>query len=458
MGLQLFNSKSREIEEFKPLKGNTVRMYACGPTVYGYAHIGNLRTFVWTDLLRRYLKYKGYTLEHVMNITDVDDKTIKRCKKEKKALSEVTKKYTKAFFEDCDALGIERPETITKATEHIKEMVALVEKLKKKGLAYDADDGVYFKVADYKEYGTLVQLAGLEAGKSGRVKADEYDKDNVQDFVLWKLWDKDDGDVFWETSLGKGRPGWHIECSAMSMKYLGEHFDIHTGGVDLKFPHHENEIAQSKGATGKDFVHFWLHAEHLVVDGKKMAKSFGNYYTLRDILKKGYSAKAVRWLFLSHHYRQLLNFTFEGLKGTETTLKSFYDFLDRLDDMNGKAQVKDLLKDAQQDFEKHMDNDLHISEALAVIFDLMHEINKLGELTKKDAAQVKAFFYKIDGILGVLDHEKVEVPDDVQRLVEEREDARKKKDFAGADKIRDKIEKLGYVVEDTPKGPRVKQL
>ena len=404
-------------------------MYTCGPTVYDYAHLGNFRSFIWADLLRRYLKYKGYSLQHVMNITDVEDKTIKRSQQEKVPLQQITEQFTHAFFEDCAAVHIEKAETICKATEHIPEMAALVQKLLDKGLAYTADDGIYYKVSAFKDYGQLthLDLKGLEAGKSGRVKADEYDKDNVQDFALWKTWDKADGDVFWETNLGKGRPGWHIECSAMSMKYLGETFDIHTGGVDLKFPHHENEIAQSKGITGKDLARYWLHCEHLVVDGKKMSKSLGNFYTLRDILDKGYSALAVRYLLLATHYRQPLNFTFEGLKGAENALQSFYDFLDKLDHMDGKkdANVNKLLEKTQKEFEKHLDDDLQISGALATLFDLMHEVNRLGELSKKDAQEVKEFFNKVDGVLGIMGHEKIEVPAEIQDLVNEREEARK---------------------------------
>jgi len=436
-------------------------MYTCGPTVYDYAHLGNFRSFIWVDLLKRYLNYKGYRVQHVMNITDVEDKTIKRSQQEKVPLQQITEQFTQAFFEDCAAVHIEKAETICKATEHIPEMAVLVQKLLDKGLAYAADDGIYYKVSAFKDYGQLthLDLKGLEAGKSGRVKADEYDKDNVQDFALWKSWDKADGDVFWETNLGKGRPGWHIECSAMSMKYLGDTFDIHTGGVDLKFPHHENEIAQSKGITGKDLARYWLHCEHLVVDGKKMSKSLGNFYTLRDIFDKGYSASAVRYLLLATHYRQLLNFTFKGLQGAENALQGFYDFLDKLGNMNGKkdVNVNKLLEKAQKEFEKHLDDDLQISGALAALFDLMHEVNRLGELSKKDAQEVKEFFNKIDGVLGIMEHEKIEIPAEIQDLVNEREEARKKKDYQYADEIRIRIQKLGYILEDTPKGVFVKK-
>ncbi|RMF88331.1 MAG: cysteine--tRNA ligase, partial [Nitrospinota bacterium] len=313
--LKFYNSLTRRKEEFHPIEPGRVRMYTCGPTVYDYAHIGNFRAYIFEDILRRYLKYKGYQVTQVMNITDVDDKTIRESRRRGMSLKEFTSFYVQAFFEDLETLNIERAEYYPAATEHIDQMVALIKRLIENGHTYEVDGSIYFRISTFPAYGRLAGLDAvqLQGGASGRVDADEYGKEDVRDFVLWKAWREEDGDVFWETELGKGRPGWHIECSAMSMHYLGEHFDIHTGGIDNLFPHHENEIAQSEAATKKPFVNYWLHCQHLLVNNAKMSKSLGNFYTLRDLLERGYKPKAIRYALLSTHYRQQHNFTFEGL-------------------------------------------------------------------------------------------------------------------------------------------------
>jgi cysteinyl-tRNA synthetase len=313
MGLKFKNSYSRLLEEFVPVEEGKAKIYTCGPTIYNYQHIGNFRTFMWGDLLRRYLIYKGFDVTYVMNITDIDDKIIRESQKAGKSIKEFTSEFENAFFEDLDALGLMRADITPHATDHIPEMISMVQSLVDRGLAYEVDGSYYFKVEKFGDYGNLANLdmAGLKAG--ARVASDEYEKESVSDFALWKGWVETDGDVFWDTEIGKGRPGWHLECSCMSMKYLGETFDIHTGGVDLLFPHHTNEIAQSEGTTGKKFVNYWLHGEHLMIEGRRMAKSLGNFYTLRDIIEKGYPGVAVRYPLLSSHYRQQMNLTFDGL-------------------------------------------------------------------------------------------------------------------------------------------------
>jgi cysteinyl-tRNA synthetase len=398
-----------------------------------------------------------------MNLTDVDDKTIRNSQKQGKTLKEFTDFYAKAFLDDLKTLNIEKPEIMPKATEEIKEMINLVKKLLEKGYAYKADDGIYFSISKFRDYGKLAQLdlKQLQAGASGRVRADEYDKRNVQDFVLWKFWDVDDGDVFWETEIGKGRPGWHIECSAMSMKYLGETLDIHTGGIDLIFPHHQNEIAQSEAATGKQFVRYWLHNEWLVVNGKKMSKSLGNFFTLRDLLQKGYSPKAIRYELMATHYRQKLDFMEENLKKIPETLQRFYDFLDKLDEVKATTsnkEVDSVIKKAKEKFEESMDNDLNIAPALAAIFEFMTSVNKImGNISKKDAEKIKKAMLGFDSVLGIIEHEKEKIPKDIKELAEKRLEARKQKNWELADKLRDGIKKKGFIIEDTAEGYRIKK-
>ncbi|MBW2995790.1 cysteine--tRNA ligase [Candidatus Woesearchaeota archaeon] len=460
--LKIYNTLTRKNEEFKPIKKGEVSMYTCGPTVYDYVHIGNLRAMLVYDLVRRYLKYKGYKLKHVMNITDVDDKTIRDSQKEGKTLKEFTEFYTKAFFDDLKTLNIEIPEIMPKATEEISEMVELVKILLEKGYAYRTDDGIYFKISKFKDYGKLAKLdiEHLEAGASGRVSADEYDKENAHDFALWKFWDEADGDVFWETDLGKGRPGWHIECSVMSSKYLGQPFDIHMGGVDLIFPHHTNEIAQSEAAYDKKFCNYWLHNEHLLVNGEKMSKSLGNFYTLRDLLKKGYDSKAIRYELLSTHYRAKLDFREENLKKIPDTLQRFYDFLDKLDSVDGKGTkaIKEVIDVAMGKFEKAMDNDLNVSGGLAAIFDFMNSVNKLmPSMNKTNASAVKKVMQGFDSVLGFIEHEKGTIGKEIEAMIKEREEARKKKDFEKADNIREALKEKGIILEDTPQGVRWKK-
>jgi len=462
--LTFHNTMTRRKEEFVPLNEGEVRMYTCGPTVYDYAHIGNFRSYIFEDVLRRYLKYRGYRVIQVMNLTDVDDKTIRDSRKAGISLAEHTEQYTKAFFDDIDILRIERAEYYPHATEHVNEMIEIVSGLLEKGYAYKGEDGsTYFRIDKFDDYGKLghISLDLLQPGAT--VRQDEYDKESVADFALWKAWDEDDGDVFWESPFGKGRPGWHIECSAMSMKYLGETFDIHTGGVDNIFPHHENEIAQSEAYTGKQFVRYWLHAAHLIVEGQKMSKSLGNFYTLRDILDKGYSGRQIRYLLMSVHYRQQLNFTFEGLEAAKSGLQRMDDFLARLDDVDSSEETADVLEEiakTREAFVSDMDNDLNISGAMGSLFDLIHWANQRmdeGAIGRAAASQLRSFFEEVDAVLGLLP-EKVEIDPQVERLAEEREKARKEKDWALADEIRDKVRQMGYALEDTPKGVRIKKI
>ncbi|HDN05681.1 MAG TPA: cysteine--tRNA ligase, partial [Candidatus Bathyarchaeota archaeon] len=439
-----------------------VKMYTCGPTVYDFAHIGNFRAFVFEDLLRRWLEYCGYKVIHVMNITDVDDKTITAARKKGISLREYTEHYTRAFFEDITALNIEKAHYYPRATEHIPEMVALIKKLLEKGYAYRGEDGsIYYAISKFKDYGKLSKIRVKELKPGARVKVDEYGKEEAHDFALWKAWDEEDGDVFWETELGKGRPGWHIECSAMSMKYLGETFDIHCGGVDNIFPHHENEIAQSEAATGKQFVRYWLHNEYLLVEGRKMSKRFGNYYTLRDLLAKGYDPKAIRYLLMSTHYRQQLNFTFEGLEAAKNAVDRLTNFMYRLLDADGEGcgeKIGSLMESVQKRFEEAMCDDLNIAVALAAIFNFVREVNKLMDdkkLSRGEAEQVYELMMRFDKVLGVIGEVKKEeekLPKEAEELIRKREEARKVRDWETADRIRERLKAMGVIVEDTPQG------
>jgi cysteinyl-tRNA synthetase len=466
MTLKLYNTLTRKKELFKPIKSKEVLMYSCGPTVYNYVHIGNLRAYIFVDLLRRYLRYKGFKLKHVMNLTDIDDKTIKNSQKEKKSLKEFTEFYTKAFLEDLKSLNIEIPEIMPKATEEIKGMVDLVKILLDKGYAYKTEKGdIYFKISKFKDYGKLAKLdvENLKKNADGRLdNADEYEKKDARDFALWKSYEKEDGNIFWDTEIGKGRPGWHIECSVMSSKYLGQPFDIHTGGVDLIFPHHTNEIAQSEAAYDKKFVNYWLHNEHLVVNGGKMSKSLKNFFTLNDLIKKGYNPKSIRYELLSTHYKTKLDFREDNLKKIPETLQKFYDFLDKLDNIENiedNPKVDKLIIKVKQDFEKKMDNDLNISGGLASIFDFMTEINKImGKISKKDAKNVKDVMIKFDSVLGIMKYDKGTLDKNIEELVQKREKARKKKNYAESDKIRDELRSKGIILEDTPTGVRWKKL
>ena len=437
-------------------------MYSCGLTVYDFAHIGNLRAYVFVDLLRRWLEYRGFTVKHVMNITDVDDKTIKGMHKEGLSLRQYTQKYVDAFFEDLRLLHIRKAHINPKATEHIEEMVQLIEELLEKGYAYRSDDGsIYYDVSKFGNYGNLSKMEVKKLKAGARVKVDEYGKDQASDFALWKAWDTEDGNVFWQTKLGKGRPGWHIECSAMSMKYLGDALDIHTGGVDNMFPHHENEIAQSEVITGKRFVKYWLHNEHLLIKGERMGKSLKNFYTLRDLLKMGYEPNAVRYLLISTHYRKQLQFTLEGLDAAENALQRLYDFLERLGEAKGNdgENVEELIERARDGFQKSLDDDLDINGALTFMFNLVKEGNVLADQGKLDgvgARKIKNLMMNFDKVLAIFSRIKeekdVELPSQLKELIEEREDARQKKDWKTADALRNKLEEKGVILVDTPEG------
>ncbi|MBD3314038.1 cysteine--tRNA ligase [Candidatus Woesearchaeota archaeon] len=463
MVLKLYNTLSRKIEAFRPMQDRKALIYSCGPTVYDFAHIGNFRAYICSDILVRWLEYKGFKVTQIMNLTDVDDKTINGSIKEGVSLDKYTKKYKKAFFDDLEALNIRKADVYPEATKTIKEMVDIVKTLMDKGYAYKGDDGsIYFSVKKFKDYGKLAHIKTDDLKAGARVKQDEYEKEQANDFALWKAWDKDDGDVFWETELGKGRPGWHIECSAMSMKSLGASFDIHTGGIDLVFPHHENEIAQSEAATGKKFVNYWVHNEWLLVDGKKMSKSLGNFFTLRDLLDKGHNPLAIRYLLISAHYRTQLNFTEKGISAAQNSLERLHDFMLKLEEQDGEKnpKIKYLIVLTKEKFESAMDNDLNMPDALAAVFELVKEVNKLmaeGKVGKKDADDIKEFMLNIDKVLGVLEQEE-DIPAEIQELAEKREQARKDKDFKTADSIRDELKEKSYVVEDTPNGPRVKRI
>jgi cysteinyl-tRNA synthetase len=430
--------------------------------VYDYAHIGNFRAFLFEDLLKRWLEYSGYKVTHAMNITDVDDKTIKGSQKQQIPLAQYIEHYTQAFFEDMKALNVKPANHYPKATDHIPEMTALIKKLIEKGYAYKApDNSIYYAIKKFKNYGKLSHLKVAELKAGARVKTDEYGKEEAQDFALWKAWTPEDGNVFWDTPLGKGRPGWHIECSAMSMKYLGDTFDIHCGGVDNIFPHHENEIAQSEAATGKKFVNYWLHNEHLLVEGRKMAKKFGNFYTLRDLLGKGYDPIAIRFLLLSTHYRAQFNFTFEGLEAAAGAVERLRNLVRRLRDANGEGsggKVAELIREVQAGFGEAMDDNLNASVALGALFDFVREVNALldaGVVSKGEAEEVGAVMRGFDGVLGVVGEAEAEsLSKEAEALVARREEARKARDWAEADALRVKLREMGVVVEDTPLGVR----
>jgi cysteinyl-tRNA synthetase len=437
--MKLYNTLSRSVQEFQPIDKERVTIYTCGPTVYNYAHIGNLRTFLFEDFLRRALKYLGYRVFQIMNITDVDDKTISAGDGKMGKFKELTKKFEEIFWQDLSKLNIEKPESTPRATEHIEQIVAFASDLLKRGYAYKGDDGsIYFSIDKFKDYGKLSQLdkSGIKSG--ARVSQDAYSKDNPADFVLWKAWDEEDGEIYWDTELGKGRPGWHIECSAMSGDKVEGTIDIHAGAVDLIFPHHENEIAQSEAKEGRKFVNFWLHAEHLLVDSKKMSKSLNNFYTLGDIEEKGYSALDFRYLTLTAHWRDKLNFSWDSLESAKNTLSRAKKIVSGISEI-GKAD-----EEYSKKFKSALENDLNMPEAIAVFWQMLRD-DKIKSEDKKATA------LDFDRVLGLnlTKTEKIEVPDEVKKLVSEREKARSEKDYARADKLREQIEKLGYIVEDS---------
>ena len=462
--LRLRNTLSRTLEEFKPLDGNTVRMYACGPTVYDYGHIGNFRTFVSVDVLHRYLKYLGYQVRHIMNITDIEDKIIRGMLTERKSLEEFTGFYSQEFLKDCDALNIQRPEVMPYATKHLPQMIEIMRRLSDNGHTYQSDGSLYFSISSFPGYGKLSGLK-LEGNMAGaRVDVDEYEKADARDFVLWKA-AKEEGEPRWPSPFGEGRPGWHLECSAMSMEYLGESFDIHCGGVDLVFPHHENEIAQSEGATGKPFVRFWVHTEFLLVEGQKMSKSKGNYYTVRQLIEQGHSPMAIRYLLLSVPYRTQLNFMLDGLGGAETALEGLRNIRRRVADFDGAAgshpRVLEILTRAREGFEAGMNDDLNTSKALAALFEFRRDLNTAmdaGEFGADDRAGVLELLERIDSVLGVLGEEQELMLDpEIEAKIEERNSARRSRDFKLADQIRGELAERGIILEDTPQGTKWKR-
>lgn len=469
--IKFYNVLTRKKEPFRPLQKKWVGLYTCGPTVYNFAHIGNLRTYIFEDVLRRTLEYSGYRVRHVMNITDVEDKIIRGAQAAKKNIFEFVEPYERAFFQDLKKLNIEKAWKYPRATKHIPEMIALIRKLLKRGLAYSADGSIYFDISKFKNYGRLSRVKTRELKSGTRVDLDEYAKKDAQDFVLWKAakpqepsWDAHfdvkrrpiRGRAALPIGLIRGRPGWHIECSAMSMKYLGPTFDIHTGGVDNVFPHHENEIAQSEGATGKKFVRYFIEGEHLLVDGEKMAKSLGNIFTLRDIESRGFSPLAFRYLMLTSHYRSKLNFSWKSLEASQSSLNRLYDLTRKINSDNNLKGSASLVK-FKKKFDGAILDDLNLPQVLAVIWDLLRQYNKnTGHFNPQEALSL---LYKFDKILGfgLKSFRKEILPSKIRVLVKKREAWRKKKEWREADKVRKKIQSLGYLVEDTPQGPRVKK-
>jgi cysteinyl-tRNA synthetase len=464
--LRFFNTLKRVQEEFHPMEDGHVRMYVCGPTVWNFAHIGNFRTFIFADVLRRYLKFKGYRVTHVFNLTDIDDRIINEAGKKGVTIDEFTAPYITAFWEDFDALGMERPEVTPRATHHIPEMIDIIAKLLENGKAYESDGSIYYRITAFPEYGKLskISFSGNIAGASERVDTDKYDKEDARDFALWKLVGEDE-EPGWDAPFGRGRPGWHIECSAMSMKYLGESFDLHAGGMDLQFPHHENEIAQSEGATGKLFSKYWIHSEFLKIDDVTMSKSKGNFFTFRDLREQGYSPLAIRYLLLSVPTRKQLNFTFEGLQGAESTVERLRNFRSLVADAKvaeGSDQnVAAAVTKALQDFEAAMDDDFNTAAALAAIHDLVRDVNTVmanDGLLSKDRDAVLDAIAKFDSVLGIFGPSEVASLDaEIEALVEERQEARRNRDFARSDEIRDELASRGIILEDTKDGVRWKR-
>jgi cysteinyl-tRNA synthetase len=465
MALRFYNTLTQQVEPFTLLEGNTVRMYTCGPTVYNYAHIGNFRTFAFEDILRRWLLYRGFELDHVMNITDVDDKIIRNALAENQTLAEYTATYTQAFLEDSAALRLQRPERMVKATEHIPEMVRAIEQLAERGFTYPSDGSIYYRIAKFPDYGKLSHndFSGIRSG--ARVDVDEYDKANARDFVLWKA--PKDGEPFWDSAIGPGRPGWHIECSAMAMKYLGDTLDIHAGGVDLIFPHHENEIAQSEAITSKPFARFWLHSEFLSIEAQKMSKSAGNFFTLRDLLADGYHPEVVRYLLTSVPYRKKLNFSVDGLKAAATAIDRLRNFKLRLETdkypEGTNEKILERTQEAVRQFEESLDDDLNTAEALAALFEFVRDANTAmdaGEFQTGNTAPALDFLDRFDRVFDVL------VPAQttgglsdarVEALIQERNAAKKARNFARADQIRQELLDAGIILEDTKEGTRWKR-
>jgi cysteinyl-tRNA synthetase len=469
--IQVHNTLSAKVEPFVPQKAGEVRMYTCGPTTYNYAHIGNFRTFVFQDILRRFLKLRGFKMNHVMNLTDVDDRIIANAAAAGVSIRDYTEKYVQAFFDDCKTLSVQAPEHWIRATDHIQDMVALIQKLQEKTYTYESEGSVYYRIAKFKDYGKLskIDLSGIQAG--ARVDNDRYEKESARDFALWKA--PKPGEQVWDTTIGKGRPGWHIECSAMAMKYLGETIDIHTGGIDLAFPHHENEIAQSEAATGKQFVRYWMHAEHLLVEDEKMSKSLGNVFTLRELFAKGYKPSALRFALGSVPYRRQLNFTFDGLQQATSSVERLRNFAARLKNEKFSAGKQPgmaaRIAKAVNDFDAGLSDDLNTAQALAAVFDFVREANiamDKGKFRQGDVKAAQEFQNSFDQVFAVLednDAEKLKavgfapatsgVDDaEIEKLVAERQAARQRRDFPASDRIRKQLADRGIILEDTKDG------
>ena len=458
--MKFYNTINRKKEDFKPIKDGEVKLYTCGPTVYNYAHIGNFRAYIFEDLLRRSLEFSGYNVYQVMNITDIDDKTIRRSIEDKVSLNDLTDKYTDAFFEDLDKLNILKAHEYPRATKFVKEIIEMIETLEKKGYAYKVDDGsVFFRVSKFSEYGRLANLNPDEMKVGGRVDNDEYEKEEIRDFALWKGYKQEDGPVSWDSPWGKGRPGWHIECSVMSTHYLGSSFDIHCGGVDNIFPHHENEIAQSKCALDDKFVNYWLHNEHLLVDSQKMSKSLGNFFTIRDILDKGYKPEALRYVLISSHYRQKLNFTLNRLDDAQKAINKLRELNRRLNNVNSEGEsdsskIEEINNLVIEQFRLSLEDDLNISEALGALYKWVNKVfvlldsNNINKIESKACIEVLS---RIDLVLGVVDS-KSDLSPEMKKLISDRELARKNKDWQESDRIRDLLKSKGVLIEDTPEG------
>ena len=459
-GFQLFNTLTRRIETFEPLEKGKVRMYCCGPTVYDRVHIGNLRTFLWGDLLRRYLQWKGLEVLQVMNFTDVDDRIIEKANEAGKDIREYTAPYVDAFYEDIDNLRIRRADIYPKATDHIPEMVELVERLAKNGHTYDVEGSTYFRISTFPPYGRLAQLEIEQRSEFSRIESDKYEKEDARDFVLWK--GKKEGEPSWDAAIGEGRPGWHLECSAMSMKYLGETFDIHTGAVDLIFPHHENEVAQSEGATGHPFVRYWVHGEHLNVEDTKMSKSIGNIYTLPSLIQQGYDPLQVRYALLAVPYRTRLNFTLKSLDDAGNALERLELFMIRLEEIAaaGSGETgrgKELSAAMRAEFERSMDDDMNTAGALGALFSMIREANIAADeqkLGSEDARLLLAAIEDVDGVLDIRPAAQQNLDAEIESLIEARNAARKARDFARSDQLRDELLAKGIILEDTPAGTR----
>jgi cysteinyl-tRNA synthetase len=469
--IQLHNTLGGKVDPFVPQKPGEVRMYSCGPTVYDYAHIGNFRTFVFQDILRRFLKFRGFRITQVMNLTDVDDRIIANAAASGVGIREYTEKFAQAFFDDCKTLSIESPEHWTRATDNIDDMVKLIERLREKSFTYESEGSIYYRIAKFPDYGKLsnIDVTGIQAG--ARVDVDRYEKESARDFALWKA--PKEGEHFWETSIGRGRPGWHIECSAMAMKYLGETLDIHTGGIDLAFPHHENEIAQSEAATGQHFVKYWLHAEHLLVEGEKMSKSLGNFYTLRDLFAKGYKPSALRFALASVPYRRQLNFTFDGLQQAASSVERLRNFADRLAQGKFPADAQKVMSarivEAANEFDAGLSDDLNTARALGAIFEFVREANiamDKGEFGQGDVPAAQKVLQTFDKVFAVLENNDAQklqalgyaqentTSDDaeIEKLVADRQAARQSRDFAASDRIRQSLAERGIILEDSRDG------